>query len=243
MKDCNNPKCNNKGVKLFSKNKNNKDGLSHRCKECVKTSVKSSTLKKKEYYREDMRERSEVYRKENPLKVIENTKKFGKIYKENGYWGEYYQDNKERLSEYSKQEHVRVKRNNRWRERYKNDVDFRLKEIMKACFHQFFKDKGGKKNYKFSKVVNYTQLQLKTHLENNFREGMTWGNMGTHWEIHHIKPQNLFSLDSEKDIRECWDMSNLTPLWVTTSISHAMGDIIRGNRNIGKTEIYNPAKI
>ena len=66
MKICNNPKCSSKGSFLplneFNKNKNNKDGLSHRCKKCVKESVKKSYNKNREYYIKDSIERQKQFK-------------------------------------------------------------------------------------------------------------------------------------------------------------------------------------
>jgi hypothetical protein len=244
MKKCNNPNCishdSNQPLTSFNKNKNNKDGFSNRCKECVKQSVKQSYTKNKEYYSKRESERNKIWRNNNPEKYQIQKNIYNLKLKETGYWIKYYQENKERLLDYSKQDFVKEKRKQNWKERYKNDIQFKLQTVMKANFHLFFKDKGKNKNLSFSKIVSYTFQQLKNHLENNFRIGMTWENFGDVWEIHHIKPQNLFDISNIKEIQECWDLLNLTPLWKTTNISLEFGDTLKGNRNIGKKEIYNP---
>ncbi len=244
MKKCNNKNCESKEKLLplteFNKHKGNKDGYSHRCKKCVKKSVSKSYYKNIEYYREDSREKSKIFRVNNPQKVKENAKKFNKLYKENGYFQNYYQQNKEKFKQYSQNPLVIEKRKKRWRKKYKNNEVFKLREIMKSNFHLFFKDKGKTKNLSFNKIINYTYDELKIHLENNFRKGMNWDNFGQLWEIHHIKPQNLFNPDNLEEIKECWTLSNLIPLWKTTQISQQMGDTILGNRNIPKDIIYKP---
>jgi hypothetical protein len=244
MKKCNNPNCilqgNNLPLTSFSKNKNSKDGFSNRCKECVKQSAKQSYIKNKEYYSKKESERNKIWRANNPEKYQIQKSIYNLKSQKNGYWIKYYQENKERLLNYSKQDFVKEKRKQIWKERYKNDIQFKLQTVMKANFHLFFKDKGKNKNLSFSKIISYTYPQLKKHLENNFRIGMTWENFGSVWEIHHIKPQNLFDVSNLKEIRECWDLLNLSPLWKTTNTSLEFGDTLRGNRNIGKKEIYNP---
>jgi hypothetical protein len=244
MKICNNPKCSSKGSFLplneFNKNKNNKDGLSHRCKKCVKESVKKSYNKNREYYIKDSIKRQKQFKESNPEEYLEYRKKWNNKSKEEGYWKKYYQDNKEKLKEYSTQEYVKEKRNNRWRKRYKEDINFKLQEVMKANFHLFFKDQGKNKNLSFNSIVDYSYEDLKLHLETNFREGMSWDNYGELWEIHHIKPQNLFNPSKVEELKECWKLPNLLPLWKTTQISEQMGDSTKGNRNVKKDEIYKP---
>ena len=33
-----------------------------------------------------------------------------------------------------------------------------------------------------------TKEEFKTHIENQFKKGMSWANYGTHWHIDHIIP-------------------------------------------------------
>jgi hypothetical protein len=70
--------------------------------------------------------------------------------------------------------------------------------------------KGGS----WEKAVGYTLLELKTHLENQFMDGMSWDNHGE-WHIDHIKPISDFSFQSTKDsdFKRYWALSNLQPLW------------------------------
>jgi hypothetical protein len=243
MKKCNNPNCHSPStqpISNFNKNKNKNDGLSNRCKTCVIKSVKQSYIKNREYYCKIESERNKIWRMDNPEKYKTQRNTQNTRLKESGYWLKYYQENKERILDYSKQDHIAERRNERWRERYKNDIPFKLRNIMKANFHLFFKDRGKNKDLSFTKITSYTFEQLALHLEDKFREGMCWENFGVCWEIHHIKPQNMFDVMDIKEVEECWSLPNLFPLWKTTSISLQFGDNIRGNRNIKKNEIYNP---
>lgn len=242
MKKCNNPNCELVGefqlLENFNKNKNNKDGLSNRCKKCVKQSAKNAYLKNKKYYCAIETERYKKWKKQNPEKYKQQSAFWNEKYKNEGYWQNYYQNNKEKLNNRSKQKNIKEKVNAKWKNRYKNDLKFKLKSLMQANFHLFFKDKGLNKNLSFNKIINYTYNDLIKHLETNFRPGMSWDNFGKLWEIHHIKPQNMFNALIEQEIKKCWDINNLLPLWKTTEISKQMGDNTKGNRNIGKNEIY-----
>ena len=145
MKICKSKKCLIKTpqpLTNFNKNKNFEDGFSNRCRVCNNKCVVESTNKNKDYYKQKMSEWGKKWRKENPQKQKEIGGKWNKKLLENGYFKDYYQKNKERLQIREKQPHIIQKRKDRWKERYYNDVEFRLKEINKSNFHLFFKDKG-----------------------------------------------------------------------------------------------------
>lgn len=54
--------------------------------------------------------------------------------------------------------------------------------------------------------------QLRQIIENKFRNGMTWDNYGTVWEIDHIRPIASFNLFVKEDQRQCFHYTNLQPL-------------------------------
>lgn len=202
------------------------------CKECRKELNQSES--KREYYRKNKEEiirKYKEYYEKNKEVILEKQRQYH--YK---YWDTIQQKNKVR----NKLPQTIKKRKERWRYRYDTDIKFRLKEVISKSFIRFFEDKGENKYLSFSKIVDYTYEELKNHLESYFRKGMSWDNYGELWEIHHIKPQNLFDITKPKEVRECWKLDNLIPLWKTTEISHKMGDTIIGNRNLSKTEIYSP---
>ena len=56
--------------------------------------------------------------------------------------------------------------------------------------------------------------QLKSHLEAQFKPGMTWGTYGrTGWHIDHIRPLCSFDLKDEVQLKEACRYTNLQPLW------------------------------
>ena len=103
MKKCNNPKCESPNPQ-FNKNKNNKDGLSNRCKDCVRKSVKESYNKNKEYYIKDSTKRQN----KNPKKYKEYQKQYREENKDKlkESYKQYYINNKEKYSEYSQRKDV-----------------------------------------------------------------------------------------------------------------------------------------
>jgi hypothetical protein len=76
-------------------------------------------------------------------------------------------------------------------------------------------------------LVGYTRADLVRHLEGQFTDGMSWGNYGQ-WEIDHIRPRSSFSFQTAEDpqFMECWELSNLQPLWMSANRSkHAKYEV------------------
>lgn len=62
------------------------------------------------------------------------------------------------------------------------------------------------------KFVDYTIAELRSHLQRQFLPGMSWDN-SSEWHIDHITPKIMFDLTKEEEIKKCWSLSNLRPLW------------------------------
>lgn len=117
-----------------------------------------------------------------------------------------------------------------YRIRYKYDTEFNLKERIR---NQLTKQKKKypnldyairqavsiNQNTKYFDVLGYTKEQLKKHLEKKFTDDMNWEEF-RNGKIHidHIKPQSLFDLKDLNDIKECWSLNNLQPLWAKENI-------------------------
>lgn len=78
---------------------------------------------------------------------------------------------------------------------------------------------GAKAGHGWEQLVGYTVLELRSHLERQFDQQMSWGNYGTYWHIDHIKPVSAFQLSPDRGADEivaqaklCWTLSNLQPL-------------------------------
>ncbi|ARK86054.1 hypothetical protein BOC42_00350 [Burkholderia pseudomallei] len=69
-------------------------------------------------------------------------------------------------------------------------------------------------------ACGYTIAALKTHLERQFKDGMDWSAF-MRGEIHidHIKPQRLFDLSDIDEVRACWSLTNLRPLWARDNLT------------------------
>ena len=81
---------------------------------------------------------------------------------------------------------------------------------------------------KYYELLGYYGIDLIAHLESLFIDGMSWDNMGE-WHIDHVRPKSWYTLTDangnviEEEVRKCWALSNLQPLW-------AKDNMHKGNR-------------
>jgi len=78
----------------------------------------------------------------------------------------------------------------------------------------------GNNYYKKCKdILGYTGIEFKEHMESLFKEGMSWSNYGR-WHLDHIIPKRSFVYESinDKQVKECWALDNLQPLWAEENL-------------------------
>lgn len=117
----------------------------------------------------------------------------------------------------------RLSTGDRYAARYRHDPEFRLRE----CVRRQMRKQTGKDRISelmrtaihrrgespvVERLVGYTMAELRTHLEKQFQRGMNWDNYGE-WHIDHIVPASSFDLAHADQVRACWHLSNLQPLW------------------------------
>jgi hypothetical protein len=96
--------------------------------------------------------------------------------------------------------------------RLRLDANFLLNKRMRNSIRKALA--GGKSGRRWESLVGYSLANLVTHLESRFLQGMSWSNIGK-WHIDHRKPKSLFDASQ---IRECWALSNLQPLWAIDNL-------------------------
>ncbi len=106
----------------------------------------------------------------------------------------------------------------KYKYKYHNDMAFRLNERLKSQFRKcLIKDRVMGKYYE---LLGYTTEDLKKHLQSKFTDGMSWETIGE-WHIDHIRPKSWYNLTNndgsvnEHEVKKCWSLSNLQPLWAT----------------------------
>lgn len=71
---------------------------------------------------------------------------------------------------------------------------------------------GALKSSNSVELVGCSWVALRSHLENQFTDGMSWDNYGTAWHIDHIIPCAKFDLTKPEEQKACFHYSNLRPL-------------------------------
>jgi hypothetical protein len=195
MKICNACKI-EKDNDSFYKDKRDKNKLQNKCVVCCKS-----------YYSEN-KKRIEVYKKEYYQKNKEKIKA-----KKN----QHYKNNRKSIIKKQKLyiEKNRVKVNLYYKTKKLEDINFKLKHILRSRLLQALKN-----NYKSGSAVKDLGCsieQLKCYLENKFEAGMTWENHGK-WHIDHIKPLASFDLEDREQLLQACHFTNLQPLWAEENL-------------------------
>jgi len=161
------------------------------------------------------------WRDKNRLPEIERCKKYRIENKEavNRYRKEFYEKNKadlnKRCREYKNKNKELVKKGiKRWRE--ENPLNGFIRESLKRMQTDW---KGGRK--KTEMLLGYSENDLKTHIEKQFLEGMSWGNRSD-WHIDHIVPISHLLKNNVTDPRIINALSNLRPLWAKDNLSKGL---------------------
>jgi len=218
------PKCGDeKKLSVFGMHRQTKDELRSHCKKCekeyrIKNSTKAKIIRKMKIFDYSLVDMSSL----KLCIICGEEKKLSDFYKDkmckDGFTGRcrlckrtrmvyLYQKNKPKILE-----RVRV-----YNKKRRKDPLFRLRDAISSSHRKFMKSTKTKSTWKY---VDYTPEELRNHLESLFSTGMSWDNYGFYgWHVDHIIPQSSFDYSVEEDIRECWKLENLQPLWATDNMA------------------------
>lgn len=195
--------------KLKSKEyrENNKEYYSQYFREYYSDNKEILTEYKKSHYEDNKDkylERSKEQRESNPVKYSEYLKNWRENNKE--YVKEYYLGL--RLSGYF------IPHN----KTYYNNLRINHPHIIawRGCLLSALKRLNGTKKSSTINMLGYTPLDLKTHIELLFLDGMSWENWGE-WHIDHKYPVSKFDKNTPMCIVNSLD--NLQPLWASDNLS------------------------
>jgi hypothetical protein len=187
--------------------------------------LNKTTLKYRPKCKKCMLEELKIYQENNKELIL----KRGKNYRENNKEIiklkiiEYYKSNPEKCNERKKYSEEYRKKNLKYyndyhKNRIKNDVNFRLIKILRSGLNRIIHNNNLTKTNKTTEFLGCNVLELKNHLEFQFKEGMSWNNHGLFgWHIDHIKP--LSSAKTEKELYILCHYTNLQPLWAKDNLS------------------------
>lgn len=190
---------------------------SYQCLICEKD--KQGTTEKKEYRKKYYREnkdhidkKSLTYQQENYNKYIASQRRYYRENKEevnkrnNDYYYEniesmkaaqkkWYEENRQHVLERERKRRssreYKDSRNIKSRERYKNDVNYKMKLHMRAMLSRTIGKFGRVKSSRTVETLGYDSPELVAHLESRMLDGMSWDNYGE-WNIDHIEPIHSF---------------------------------------------------
>jgi hypothetical protein len=91
----------------------------------------------------------------------------------------------------------------------RNRISGRIRKILKGERHKVSFRNG---------IVKFTDAELMDHLSKQFQPGMTWRNYGDVWHIDHKIPVRAFNLECAHDIKRCWSLENLQPLFIEDNL-------------------------
>lgn len=126
---------------------------------------------------------------------------------------------KERIKKYKKTEQYLESSRKRENKKYNNDLNFRLKKVVRSRLNSFIRTKNWIKTTKFEQYIGCSLKELKQHLEKQFTVGMTWETYGhgeNKWTVDHIIP--LSSAKTEEEMYKLCHFSNLQPMWYLDNI-------------------------
>jgi len=190
----------------LSKNKESK-------KEYDKEYRKNNKLKYQDYRiknKEKINKQRKEYLLKNPEKKEKLLKWKRKHYRDNL---QYYTDKSKKYKQQNKEI-----RNQKLSIRLKNDNEYRLRCNLRTRIISALKGKG--KSARTMELIGCNLSQLKKHLANKFKKGMTFENHNYKgWHIDHIKPCASFDLRCPVQQLACFNYNNLQPLWASHNMS------------------------
>jgi hypothetical protein len=119
---------------------------------------------------------------------------------------EYIENNSEKVLAYSRKYQ---------KERRSIDPLFRLSNTLRSRTYLAFKHKGYSKSSKTREMLGAEFELVKSHIEKQFSNGMSWDNYPD-WHIDHIIP--LASASTEEELIKLCHYTNLQPLWAKDNL-------------------------
>ncbi len=159
--------------------------MPYKDKEKQKEYLSMYYLKNKDRYRDAKKEAIKKWRLNNKLRVSLYNAKYSKSH--------------------------RCEINKREKDRRDNDPIYKMKINIRRRIRKFIINKIGNT----TDILGCSYDEVRVHISNNFKEGMSWDNYGE-WHIDHIKPLALAK--TKEDTCNLCHYTNLQPLWAIDNL-------------------------
>lgn len=105
----------------------------------------------------------------------------------------------------------------KWCEKRNSSQKRKLNLAIGGRIRKVINNKTSKRH--LEEILGYSAAQLRQHIEQNFKNGMTWENR-CHWHVDHKIPVTAFSFETIEDtgFKKCWSLDNLQPMWAKDNI-------------------------
>lgn len=213
----------------YHKDNSKKDGLNVWCKDCYssyrreyylshKKSIKSYSRKYHKEHASEIRKRQRRRYMDNIDKERERNRKWYSTNRERviEHNREYRKKHRERLARYARK-YVRRNRkhlNEYRRKKLENDEKYKIACNFRTRIYLIVKGKS--KSKKIADLLGCSIEKFRNSLADQFTEGMSWDNYGTHWRLQYIKPYSEFDLTKEEDQKKYFNYKNVRPVCVST---------------------------
>lgn len=112
--------------------------------------------------------------------------------------------------------------NRSWRRTYQknkeeSDPSFRIHRRLQIRLWSALKKSMAKKSDNTIGLIGCSIGRFMEYLKAHFVEGMSFSNYGT-WHIDHIRPCASFDLTDPKQQKQCFNFTNLQPLWAVDNL-------------------------
>jgi len=170
--------------------------------------------KKRKIYYETNREKIIEQRKDHYAKHCRNNPEFKK--KRSKYYKAYRKANKEKLKAKDRAYTKSGRRAFVDKQRQKNNPLIKLHRRISSGLRSSFAKQGFSKNSQTREILCCSFSKFKSHIEKQFKPGMTWENTEK-WHLDHIIPVSLGK--TEQEIISLNHYLNFQPLWASENLS------------------------
>lgn len=137
---------------------------------------------------------------------------------------QYREENSEKFCEYNAKyrsaniEKIRAGNSSRKKKKLQDDPSYAIEVRISSSMSRALRSL--KAGFAWESLVGYQIQDLMRHIERQFLPGMSWGNR-REWHIDHIVPISSFTFSGADDpnVKACWALSNLRPLWAKENMS------------------------